>query len=745
MMSDELGNGSKRNGQHFTKRSLIKLIIDELEIKETDLCYDPSCGTGGFILEFAKRYPTTEFINNNIYGQELLEDVHKILCFNMLAHHVDGCLEHLSNGDTMDRTYNNFSKDKFDKIGANPPFGVSIDSYPDYYKIKVKDSVALFIQHIYYSLKNGGKAGIVIDRGILNNGTDKNNSWEGSLRKFLCDNCQITKIINLPTGIFKHTNFATSVIFFTKGGKTTEIKYNEGYFKLEDKGKSDKTMYLDSENEKILTIEEIKKKNYSLKYDDYFKVKQEKRAGWVNLGDVCEINIGGTPSRRESSYWNGNNLWVSVAELKNNIIIDTKEKITEKGIENSNVKLVPKGYILMSFKLSIGKIALSGKPLYCNEAIAFFCGNENFLTNYLWYYLHFAKFDHLTNGQIGNGSLNKNTLKEIQIPNLSLEHQTKIVDFLDEVYQENSLEETVKYMKDYPIFNLLINKDYDGFREILWYQKNIQFVMGEIVNVKRKKNNHIRSLFNTVKGQCKMMKLGEIVEVKSGKRLPKDHNFTKNITNHPYIKVGDIDNILLYDNYLDKMSYISEETYNLIKNYIIHSGDLIMSSVGSVGKMLIVPEYLNGANLTENCVKLTIKNKIIDKYYLYLYLKSIYDDIIKIGAQGNCQPKLGIFQINAFVIPIPPLSIQQSIINKINQLNDQSSHYEQYAKTLQTELELMNETISNLTLYSEEIKSDDPIESIRNNDIYDDTDKLIKSLNTKNLKIKQVECEMMDV
>ena len=58
---------------------------------------------------------------------------------------------------------------------------------------------------------------------------------------------------------------------------------------------------------------------------------------------------------------------------------------------------------------------------------------------------------------------------------------------------------------------------------------------------------------------------------------------------------------------------------------------------------------------------------------------------------------------------------------------------------------MMNETISNLTLYSEEIKSDDPIESIRNNDIYDDTDKLIKSLNTKSLKIKQVECDAMDV
>ena len=112
---------------------------------------------------------------------------------------------------------------------------------------------------------------------------------------------------------------------------------------------------------------------------------------------------------------------------------------------------------------------------------------------------------------------------------------------------------------------------------------------------------------------------------------------------------------------------------------------------------------------------------------------------------GNGLKHLSKQNIDNIIISIPPLPIQQSIVNKINQLNEQSSHYEQYAKTLQTELELMNETISNLTLYSEEIKSDDPIESIRNNDIYDDTNKLIKSLKTKNIKIKQVECEVMDV
>ena len=126
----------------------------------------------------------------------------------MLAHSIDGCLENILNGDSITGiNYHKKTLEQYDIIGANPPFGMSFDKYPSEYTIKIKDSVGLFLQHIYYSLKVGGKAGVVIDRGILNNGTDKKNSWEGRLRKFLLEKCQITKIINLPTGIFKHTNF----------------------------------------------------------------------------------------------------------------------------------------------------------------------------------------------------------------------------------------------------------------------------------------------------------------------------------------------------------------------------------------------------------------------------------------------------------------------------------------------------------------------------------------------------------
>ena len=246
MLADELGNQSKRNGQYFTKRNLIEIIINELNIKEDDICYDPACGTGGFLLGFANKFNGNKtFVNNNIYGQEYLADVCKTLDFNMIANNYDGAIQNISKGDSIrDHNYHNKIKNKFSVIGANPPFGLSIENPPKEYPIKKLNSVALFLQHIYFSLKDGGRAGIVIDRGILNNGTDKLKAWERDLRKFLIEKTSITKIINLPTGIFKHTNFATSIIFFTKGIKTEKIKYIEGYFKDEDKGTSEKTLYL---------------------------------------------------------------------------------------------------------------------------------------------------------------------------------------------------------------------------------------------------------------------------------------------------------------------------------------------------------------------------------------------------------------------------------------------------------------------------------------------------------------------
>ncbi|MEM9423489.1 MAG: N-6 DNA methylase, partial [Spirochaetota bacterium] len=109
-------------------------------------------------------------------------------------------------------------------------------------------------------------------------------------------------------------------------------------------------------------------KNFSLATRKNLEVQS--RWPFVKLGDVAEVRIGGTPSRKVSSYFQGKNLWVSIAEMKGQVITDTKEKLSDEGVKSSNVKLVPRKTTLLSFKLSIGKTAIAGKDLYTNEAIA---------------------------------------------------------------------------------------------------------------------------------------------------------------------------------------------------------------------------------------------------------------------------------------------------------------------------------------------------------------------------------------
>ena len=90
------------------------------------------------------------------------------------------------------------------------------------------------------------------------------------------------------------------------------------------------------------------------------------------LKDICTIQIGKTPSRHESDYWrDGTHAWLSIADMnQGRYLNNTKEYITDLGVKASNIKLIPKNTLVLSYKLSIGKVGITQKPMYTNEAIA---------------------------------------------------------------------------------------------------------------------------------------------------------------------------------------------------------------------------------------------------------------------------------------------------------------------------------------------------------------------------------------
>jgi type I restriction-modification system DNA methylase subunit len=177
-----------------------------------------------------------------------------------------------------------------------------------------------------------------------------------------------------------------------------------------------------------------------------------------NMNDICDIKIGGTPSRNNSEYWeDGNNLWVSISELNNNIINDTNEKITDLGVQKSNVKLVKKGSILLSFKLSIGKLALAGCDLYTNEAIASINSIIKEIPNkYLYYCLKILDIKRYGRGIMSvHGSLNMEQLKLIKIPILVNNNYSNIIN--DIICFENTIN---NYLSNIELINNQLNNQF---------------------------------------------------------------------------------------------------------------------------------------------------------------------------------------------------------------------------------------------------------------------------------------------
>ena len=189
--------------------------------------------------------------------------------------------------------------------------------------------------------------------------------------------------------------------------------------------------------------------------------------------------------------------------------------------------------------------------------------------------------------------------------------------------------------------------------------------------------------------EWKEVRLGDVCEIKGGKRLPKGINLITQKNSHPYIRVRDLGKsktLELNSSY----EYVDEITQKQIQRYITLQGDILISIVGTIGLIAIVGGSLNGANLTENCVKL-VKLDNIDSEYLYYYLKSpLGQQNISRGTVGAVQAKLPIKNIQEFNINCPVLisdqrriaSILSSLDRKIELNNKINADLEEMAQAI---------------------------------------------------------------
>ena len=158
--------------------------------------------------------------------------------------------------------------------------------------------------------------------------------------------------------------------------------------------------------------------------------------GWPTktLGEVCDVRIGRTPRRDEPRFWGGDAVWVTIRELNGGEITSSKEMISEAAVRECMPDPVPVGTLLFSFKLSIGKMAVAGCPLYTNEAIAALPIRDpaKLSRDFLRYALLAESHEGTANTAVLGKVLNKEKVQQLPISVPPLAEQERIVKLLDE-------------------------------------------------------------------------------------------------------------------------------------------------------------------------------------------------------------------------------------------------------------------------------------------------------------------------
>ena len=353
----------------------------------------------------------------------------------------------------------------------------------------------------------------------------------------------------------------------------------------------------------------------------------------VKLGDVFDLQMGKTPLRENKLYWDkGEYHWISISDMNfsEKYISSTKEKITELAVKKSGIKIIPKNTVIMSFKLSIGKVKIVNEDIYSNEAImAFIPKTNNFIDeNFLYYSLKGVRWNEGINKAVKGLTLNKTLIsqKEIFLPNLAIQQEIasnldSIADFLDlRRKQLNYLKELNKSLFTKIFGDPLLNdkKEWNFFKI-----KDI----GKIISGSTPSTN-IPEYWN-----------GEYLWITPAEL--NDDSFIINSTNR-------------------KLTYLGVKASSLIELPI---GTVLLSSRAPIGKVAIVGENM----FCNQGFKNIIPNETINSIYLYYVFKEKKEYLNFLG-RGATFKELSKEIVENISIKVPPIELQNKFAERIEKI-----------------------------------------------------------------------------
>ena len=366
----------------------------------------------------------------------------------------------------------------------------------------------------------------------------------------------------------------------------------------------------------------------------------------VKLGEVCEIVTGSTPKSTNPDYWNGEYKWITPAEISDDdfIIVDTQRKISKLGIEKTGLKSFPMGTVLLSSRAPIGKVAIAGCEMYCNQGFKnFICSNE-INNEYLYYFLKSRK-NFLNN--LGRGAtfkeLSKSIISNIEFILPSYDVQCTQTQNLKKI--DNLIYLRKKVIKEYHIL--------------------------------------VKSRFNEMFGDPVLNEMGwekhalkEFGIWKSG-GTPKK-NEEKYFRGHiPWITSGELEHKYIDDSF----EKITEKAIECSSAKIIEKGSLLLGMYDTAGLKSSINTKVMSCNQAIAFAKLD--DKITNTIYVYYVIQNLRSMLLN-QQRGVRQKNFNLSMIKNIAIPLPPLSLQNEFADFVAQVDKSQLAIQKSLEELET-------------------------------------------------------------
>ncbi|WP_188008958.1 HsdM family class I SAM-dependent methyltransferase [Grimontia hollisae] len=310
LIKDYNSNSGGKYAEYYTPHAVARIMAailvpeDQQGTVRNVSCYDPSAGSGTLLMNVAHAIGETRC---SIYTQDISKKSSNLLRLNLILNNLVHSIPNVIEGNTLLHPHHKENGDlrKFDYIVSNPPFKLDFSDFRDELdskenkdrffagipkiKAKAKDKMEiyqLFLQHIIYSLKPGGKAAVVLPTGFITaqSGIDK------KIRQYLVDNKMLAGVVSMPSNIFATTGTNVSILFIDDSNKDKVVLVDASSLGQKVKeGKNQKTVLTPEEEQQIIDVfnnkwteedfsvavsyDEITAKNYSLSAGQYFEVK----------------------------------------------------------------------------------------------------------------------------------------------------------------------------------------------------------------------------------------------------------------------------------------------------------------------------------------------------------------------------------------------------------------------------------------------------------------------------------------